>query len=627
MKAFRNGGIGLGVLAVALGVRAGSLGVPLRGQETPNGCWNAACQMVLHYHDASVSQQEIATWAVGGYDVANHLGPHAWGPFLAEGGKTNTAYVRLGCAQVLEQFGPVSSSWLGAALTRDDVRAEIDGGRPALLAVRWLDSGGRDVGGHVLVLDGYADGDLVSLNDPWPLRNGVRYLVDYDDLFAAGATYQGSALLGNRWAETLKTSRPLDLCLMVDTTNSMWDEIDALKGSVSNLLAGLVGRYDDLRVAVIDYRDQPGPPTSATNDWITQVRCPFTADTNVMLAAVASLQADGGMDREEAVFSAVAQAFAGTGIGAWREHAERRIVLVGDAPGHNPEPWVGGLAYADVLALWGGLTQKVAVHAVCVGPDTDTAGQFTALAGATGGTVGYALTPTNLVAALAEAMTGLDGPSRHPAGETRALKPAFAFVPPSESMGPPVTTVLVELQKLSTRNWVWKPYKKVKLPPGAAGWVPPATLPQGSYRWRLGYARTAGVFTLPSGETRPVRAATVMEPEWTAFTRDLVLPQQPSPLAPATTFVAAGAVETYRFTSAIHAEKYALEVWAFDPVKRVWKRWKRLTVTPPRADPGAAVLEVALKGHTPGVTYYWRVQSLNIDRPKAVWTGLGGSAD
>ncbi len=607
-------------IVIAVPSQADTLGVTLIGQEMSNWCWDASSEMTLEYYGFDVNQTSIAAWAVGGHNVGNHLSATTVGPLAVEGTKPPETYNRRGCGLVLTQFGPVDSSFLNRCLTRDEIVEDIDGGRPAILLVRWLNAKGKDVGGHIIVLCGY-EGDNVSLNDPWPADDspavdnpGVAYLVDYNSLFTADSTYSGSATIGNNWTQTLRTSRTLDLCFLIDSTGSMWDDIDAVKDVSLTLVDDLEENYKDLRIAVVDYRDYPEDPYGASGDWITNVQTVFTSDVNAARAGINAIDADGGADWPEAVFSAVYRTLSGTGIGAWRENAERRIILMGDAPGHNPEPWTGGHSYSDITTLWDSLTDKISIHALYIGGDTDANEQFHALAADTGGSTRYAEAAGDVGAAMADLIDEFTVTPRFPRDEIQSFKPVFSFIPPTESMGPPVKNMLLEIQKWDAKKSDWKKYKKIKLSDTATSWTPTKAFPKDDYRWRAGYARSGGTFMLPSGDSRKMKGATLMETDWTEFTRAQVDPADPEQLTPDSSFVADAKEISYQFTAAVNAEKYAIEIYDLS----TGKRKKKLTVKPPKNDPSAEILEVVVKGHKVGTTYFWRVQSLNYDRPKPV---------
>jgi hypothetical protein len=226
--------------------------------------------------------------------------------------------------------------------------------------------------------------------------------------------------------------------------------------------------------------------------------------------------------------------------------------------------------------------------------------------------------------------------TRSPDGNVAALKPAFRFVPPTESMGPPVKNILLEIQKWNENlknpsKSVWKNYKKVTLPASAASWTPPAPLPMGDYKWRLGYTRGSGTFLLPDPNAKPSKmaGATLMEPNFTDFTRVRVEPSDPEQYTPSDNFTATTKDIYYEFYTAANASSYAMEIWHYDIVKSSWILWKKLTVKPSAKDLSAEYLYVNVSGHiidaSKGSHYQWRIQSLNYDRTTAdpnAWVGL-----
>ncbi len=625
-------------------VYAGTLAVPLIGQEMDNWCWDASSNMILQFYGFTHTQAEVAAWAVGGNNVGNHLSGTTVGPLAVP--DLNVTYNRKGCGLVLTQFGPVDSSFLNRALTMDEVSEEIDGKRPAMIAVRWIKKG-KDVGGHAIVLRGYDEsvGEKITLNDPWPADNnvhgagtsGVTYIVDYDAMFTAKGTYSdtnvASAVIGNRWAQTLKTGRALDLCFLIDTTGSMSDDIASVKTASLSMINYLVANYKDLRIAVVDYRDNPACSTcGASGDYITKVDAAFTTDANVAKAAINGLTIGSGMDWEEAVFSALVRTMSGSEIGGWRKDAERHIIIMGDAPGHDPEPWDGGYSYADVLSIWAAETNKVSIDALATSSDTEVESEFGGVAAATGGSFRYA-SGSDAGTAMLEIVDEITDTPRSPRDSVAAFKPAFTFNPPTESMGPLVKNILLEIQKWNDNTKdpsksAWKKYMLVKLKdPNATSWTPTKTLPKGDYRWRAGYVRGAGTFTLPSLETRKVKAATLMEPNWTEFTREEVEAATPTMESPTsykyTSFNASAKDVNYTFSTVVNADSYSLGIYCHKPKTATgsYKLWKKLAIKPKVADVNAGEITVKVKGHTvdPNTTYEWSVQSLNYDNPKAVW--------
>ena len=229
---------------------------------------------------------------------------------------------------------------------------------------------------------------------------------------------------------------------------------------------------------------------------------------------------------------------------------------------------------------------------------------------------------SNAAAAMAEIIDEFTETPRFPRGEVAALYPTFTFTPPTESMGPLVKNVLLEIQTWDTKKSAWKKYMMVKLAADACSWTPTKPLPQNDYQWRVGYVRGAGTFMLPSFEARKVKAATLREPNWTEFTRTEIEAATPTPYSPTTyygSFTAEDGEVTYSFSTVVGANKYALAVSVFDTKKESMKLWKKLVITPTAEDINAAVIDVTVKGHKVGESYTWSAQSLNYDHPKPVW--------
>jgi hypothetical protein len=133
----------------------------------------------------------------------------------------------------------------------------------------------------------------------------------------------------------------LDLVFLIDTTGSMWDDIDNVKNSVSTIVDTVSTKISDYRIAVADFRDFPQAPYGETSDYVYKARCGFTNDKSQIISAVNSLSADGGYDWQESVYSGLMNAIAAKDLGSWRTDAERIIILIGDAPPHDPEPYTG----------------------------------------------------------------------------------------------------------------------------------------------------------------------------------------------------------------------------------------------------------------------------------------------
>lgn len=142
----------------------------------------------------------------------------------------------------------------------------------------------------------------------------------------------------------------LDVLFLVDTTGSMSDEIDRIKGTlrqVTDRLRNLRQAFD-LRYAAVLYRD-------LGDEYVTRA-CPFTGDIAAFSRALQSVQADAGGDMPESVNQGLAEAVR---MG-WRDSAAKVVFLIGDAPPHMD--YQGDIRYG--ASLQAALEQGIRIHAV-----------------------------------------------------------------------------------------------------------------------------------------------------------------------------------------------------------------------------------------------------------------------
>ena len=114
----------------------------------------------------------------------------------------------------------------------------------------------------------------------------------------------------------------LDLALCIDTTDSMADDIDAIKAGLPAMLAEHMARFRTFRLGLVMYKDY-------FEEYVVK-RTDFTSDLGAFDAAVQKIRVMGGRDIPEAVYEALYEALAGY---AWSATA-RLIILIGDAPPH-----------------------------------------------------------------------------------------------------------------------------------------------------------------------------------------------------------------------------------------------------------------------------------------------------
>jgi Mg-chelatase subunit ChlD len=576
---------------------------------TSNWCWNACSQMIMDKGGKFFEQDAIADYAFLTAGVGRYLN---WGNHLsAENVALAGLTVRRGVARIVKDLAGMDSQ-VQDQLDNDRLIQEITAARPMIFQIGWYPYASkpneRD-GGHVFVAWGF-DGTNLKIHDPWPSLGTQTLNI---------ATLRTNGYQANgRWEHTLATGKSLDLVFLIDTTGSMADDIANAKANATAIINKISTEFKDYRIAVVEYRDYPQTPWGSTSDFITRVRTSFTNNPSTALNAINAMTTGGGADWPEAVFSAAYATLEGTIVGGWRSNpTNRMIIMMGDAPGHNPEPWANGKSLAQVLAKANASDFPIRISGITIGGDKTAQATFDTLASLTGGSSYNTATAAGVSTAITAAINDLAESTRFPRLETGVLKPKFTF---PEKLSPatddPPTGQVLELQRLDLKKSLWRNYATVTLPAKASSWIPTKALPVGLYRWRMNYKFASGIIRNPSGGIlEKTTAKVITDNTWTGFQRLPAIPEKPTPVLPSRSFRASSKSVTYTFNTAIHATSYALEIWTGG------KLWKRLTVVPPAKAPNVTSLTTTIRTHTVGKSYTWRVQSLNIDRPKPVADG------
>lgn len=149
--------------------------------------------------------------------------------------------------------------------------------------------------------------------------------------------------------EVLEDDIPVDLLLLIDTTGSMWDDIEQVKDRAVEIIGSVKNRSKHARIAVMEYRDFP-ERTGYIWDYPYRDVLPFTTDTDEAISAIYNLRLGYGGDIPETLNCALAHAIRNdrcsgrgdnTSIGSWRNISTRIIVYMTDAPALSPEPFTG----------------------------------------------------------------------------------------------------------------------------------------------------------------------------------------------------------------------------------------------------------------------------------------------
>lgn len=121
----------------------------------------------------------------------------------------------------------------------------------------------------------------------------------------------------------------LDLVFVMDTTGSMRNELEDLQANLVGIIRVLNRLSPSLRVGFVAYRDRGEAYVALPHPLAAM----SSANLARMVGFVDSLDAAGGGDDPEAVAEALRAAL---GM-PWRDNAEGRIILIGDAPAHAHE--------------------------------------------------------------------------------------------------------------------------------------------------------------------------------------------------------------------------------------------------------------------------------------------------
>jgi Mg-chelatase subunit ChlD len=111
--------------------------------------------------------------------------------------------------------------------------------------------------------------------------------------------------------------------MVIDATESMTDDIASIRVQMEPLLAEILPNYPSWRIALVLYKDYD-------EDFLVKQACPFTGDLSKFQKAMDSFLVQGGRDIPEAVYEGLDGALAQP----WNPEADKKIILIGDAPPH-----------------------------------------------------------------------------------------------------------------------------------------------------------------------------------------------------------------------------------------------------------------------------------------------------
>ena len=214
----------------------------------------------------------------------------------------------------------------------------------------------------------------------------------------------------------------VDLVLVVDSTGSMADDIQAVKSASSRIIQQLHENSIDARVAVVSFRDHP-PQDRIAFETVQN----FSCSAGIATQGINGITVSGGGDTPEALFGALSYAMDANGLGLWRGGTVgKKIIYMTDAPPHSPEP-VTGLTIADIIrqANSGGIVVEnrsgegestsldaeapIQIFPVIIGNNAEAISVGNQLAEATGGAFFQSQDANDLVDTLVSAIVSATG--------------------------------------------------------------------------------------------------------------------------------------------------------------------------------------------------------------------------
>ncbi|MEU5949087.1 VWA domain-containing protein [Micromonospora sp. NPDC047465] len=188
-----------------------------------------------------------------------------------------------------------------------------------------------------------------------------------------------------------------DVVLLVDTTGSMGGAIANVRTNLQQVITDVRAAQPSAQFAVASYRD------TGDGAELFRVRQDLTDDATALQNAVNALAAGGGGDTPEAWVNALVEVSEGA-IG-YRSGSSRIVVLVGDAPSHDPSN--GRTLAQATAALQADEARLLAVNVSGGGGGLDATGQATAVVSATGGQL-VGSSPDTVTAAILAGLRDLD---------------------------------------------------------------------------------------------------------------------------------------------------------------------------------------------------------------------------
>lgn len=170
----------------------------------------------------------------------------------------------------------------------------------------------------------------------------------------------------------------IDIVFAVDATGSMKDDIYTVRENIQRIANSVEKKAKSYRMALVTYKDHPEGGGWA-GDYPSRLELDFTSDVSALEAQLDKIGASGGGDIQETVLSGVME---GLKLN-WRPGVRKTMIVLGDAPGKDPEPVTNYTAASAAKLAFE--IDPVEIYGI----DTEnlSAGTMTELAALTGGKI------------------------------------------------------------------------------------------------------------------------------------------------------------------------------------------------------------------------------------------------
>ncbi|MEO1286142.1 MAG: VWA domain-containing protein [Chloroflexota bacterium] len=183
----------------------------------------------------------------------------------------------------------------------------------------------------------------------------------------------------------------LDLIFVIDTTSSMRDDIDEVKANALAIIDDVAASRSNWQIGVVTYRDVPRAPFGEPSDYQVSTELGFSTDRSEITSAINRITVGGGNNFRESVYAGLMQAIEFP----WRNGAKKAIILMGDAPPHDPEPDTGFTMDDVLLAAFN--VDPANIYPLLIANDSATRTAFQQMADGSSGRLFNAATAEDVV--------------------------------------------------------------------------------------------------------------------------------------------------------------------------------------------------------------------------------------